>query len=451
MTPKDNLALRDETQERLLDLAAMALDRAREMGASMAEVSVSHGQGLSVTVRKEEVETIEHHRDKGMNIRVFLDGCSGTASCSDFSSGEIRNSVQTACNIARHTERDDCNGLADRELLATEFPDLDLHHPWNVTLEEAVDIARRCESAALEFDNRITNSEGGGLSTHDGVEIYANSHGFCGISRGSQHGIHCSVISGIGQAMQRDYWYDSRRVPEALADPESVGRTAARRTVNRIGARKLATGEYPVVFEAPVAQSLVGHLVSAIQGAGLYKKASFLHDRLGCRIFPQGIHIHEQPLLPRAAGSAGYDGEGVATRNKAIVDDGVLSSFLLDSYTARKLGKTSTGNAGGIHNLTVDSTARGGLEGMLKTMDRGILVTELIGFGVNTVTGDYSRGAFGYWVEQGEIRHPVQEFTIAGNLNDMFMGICAVGDDVMDNRNIRTGSIMLERLAAAGE
>jgi len=250
--------------------------------------------------------------------------------------------------------------------------------------------------------------------------------------------------------MQRDYWYDSRRVPDELIEPEAIGRTAAERTVNRIGACKLPTGEYPVVFESPIAQTLISHLVSAIQGAGLFKKSSFLHDRLEQRIFPEFMHVQEHPHLPRGAGSASYDGEGVATSSNTIIDEGVLTSFVLDSYTARKLGRNTTGNAGGVHNLIVGNTVDYGLEGLLKTMDRGILITELSGFGINMVTGDYSRGAFGYWVENGQIQHPVKEFTIASNLNDIFMGIQAIGNDMPENRNIRTGSILLDKVTAAG-
>lgn len=450
MTLGAKLASLDEFEQKLADVAAMALEHARNSGASMADVSVSQGQGLTVTVREGELETIEHHRQKDMGIRVFIDGCSGIASCSDFTQPAIQGSVESACNIARYTEKDEYSGLADPECMATEFPDLDLHHPWDMSLDDSIEAARRCESAALEFDKRITNTEGGGLNSFDGISIYANSHGFYGVTKSSRHGLSCSVISGSGDEMQRDYWYDTRRVPGELPEPEAIGRKAAQRTVNRIGARKLSTGEYPVIFEAPLAQTLISHLISAVQGSGLYKKSSFLHDRLGQSIFPEFMQIHEEPHRPRAAGSASYDGEGVATRNNAIIDAGVLSSFVLDSYTARKLGKTTTGNAGGVHNLIVKNTHNCGLDGLLQMMGRGILVTELSGFGINMVTGDYSRGAFGYWVEKGQIQHPVKEFTIAGNLNDMFMGIHAIGNDVMDNRNIQTGSIMLNSIAAAG-
>jgi len=450
MTSGTEQAPLDEVEQKLIDVAAQALECARNSGASMADVSVSQGQGLSVSVREGDLETIEHHRNKGMEIRVFIDGCSGNTSSSDFTEKEIQASVQSACNIARYTEKDEYNGLAEPEFMATEFLDLDLHHPWNRTLDDSIEVARRCENAALEFDRRITNTEGGALNCFDGISVYANSHGFCGVTKSSRHGISCCVISGTGDEMQRDYWYDSRRVPDELTEPEAVGRKAAERTVNRIGARKLPTGEYPVVFEAPIAQTLVSHLISAIQGAGLFKKSSFLHDRLGQRIFPEFMHVQEHPHLPRGVGSANYDGEGVATSNNTIIDEGVLTSFVLDSYTARKLGKNTTGNAGGVHNLMVSSTVDYRLEGLLETMDRGILVTELSGFGINMVTGDYSRGAFGYWVEGGQVQHPIKEFTIASNLNDIFMEIQAIGNDVLENRNIRTGSILLNKITAAG-
>ena len=441
----------NEMEQKLLDTASSALGHARHLGASMAEVSISHGQGLSASVRKGEVETIEHNRDKSMGITVYYGHRSGHVSCSDFSENAIRESVETARNIARHTEQDECSGLADPNQLATEFPELDLCHLWDLSLNEAIDIAARCEAAALDSDTRITNSEGATLSSHAGVDIYANSHGFCGISHGSRHSTSCSLIAGQGEGMQRDYWYDSKCAPDDLESPESIGQEAVRRTVRRLGARKLSSGMYPVVYDSMVASSLVSHMVSAISGPGLYRKTSFLHDYLHKQIFPEGINIHEQPHIPKGVGSAAFDGEGVATRANRVVNNGILNSFLLDSYTARKLEMTSTANAGGAHNLTLDSTVEGGIKQILEQMDRGILVTELIGFGVNNVTGDYSRGAFGFWVEHGEIQYPVQEFTIAGNLIDMYLDVRAVGADVNENRNIRTGSILLEKIAVAGE
>ena len=438
--------------ERDLEGAAqLALDHARSQGASSAEVAIGQGQGMSVTVRRGEVETVEHNRDKSIGVTVYFGHHSGNASSTDFSERAIRDIVESACNIARYTEDDPFNGLADPDRLATEFPDLDLHHPWNLDMDTAIELATACERSALEADSRIGKTEGATVSSHDGVDLYANSHGFSGFSRGSRHSLSCSVIAGEGEGMQRDYWYDSRRRREDLMAPEAVGAETARRTLRRLGAKKIDTGEFPVVYESGVASSLVSHLVSAISGANLYRKSSFLADRLGEKIFPENIQLHEQPFLPRATGSAAFDAEGVATRENRVIQDGVLNSYILNSYAARKLEMQSTGNAGGTHNLTLDPTMDGGLEALLAAMGTGVLVTELIGFGVNTVTGDYSRGAFGFWVENGDIQYPVQEFTVAGNLNDMFSRLLEVGSDVDDRRNIRTGSILVEKMTVAGQ
>lgn len=438
-------------RDRLQDAAALALDHAGRMGAGMSEVSVAQGQGLSVSVRNGEVETIEHHRDKSLGITVYFGHRSGSSSSSDLSEAAIRESVQSAANIARHTEEDAFNGLADPGLMAADFPDLDLYHPWGISAEEAIDLAARCEGAALAHDARITNTEGADLSTYEGLSLYANSHGFSGFVQGSRHSSGCAVIAGTGDGMQRDYWYDSRRSADDLAPPESIGRQAVDRTVRRIGARTVATGEYPVAYESTVASSLLSHLVAAISGAGLYRKASFLNDCLGKQVFARGIDIFEEPHLARGPGSAGFDAEGVATRPNRIVSDGVLGSYVLDSYTARKLGLQTTANAGGVHNLTLGSTQPGGVDEIAGLMGRGVLVTELIGFGVNTVTGDYSRGAFGYWVEGGQVQYPVQQFTVAGNLKEMFMGIQAVGSDIDARGNIRTGSILIGNATIAGD
>ena len=446
-----NVTTITELEQSLLDAASLALDHARARGASMAEVSIGQGQGMSVTVRKGEVETVEHNRDKSIGITVYFGHRNGNASSTDFSPGAITSSVDTACNIARYTEEDEFNGLADVALLATEFPDLDLHHPWALSMEQAIDLAATCEAAALDHDSRISNTEGATISSHDGVDLYANSHGFQGFARGSRHSTSCSVIAGEGESMQRDYWYDSKRHAADLDSPQVTGQETARRTVRRLGARKVKTGEYPVIFEPGVASSLVSHLNAAISGSSLYRKASFLLDHKGQKLFNDNINIYEKPLLKRAVGSAVFDSEGVATRENRIVDCGVLQQYLLNSYSARKLGLSSTGNSGGVHNLCLDSTLEGGLNEMIAGLDQGVVISELIGFGVNTVTGDYSRGAFGFWVENGEIQYPVQEFTIAGNLKEMFMAISASGSDTDERRNIRTGSIMIDKLTVAGE
>ncbi len=447
--------VQSEVEQSLVDVASGALEQAKQQGAERAEVSISREQGRSVTVRRGEVETVEHNRDKGIGLTVYFGHRSGTASSTDFSDDALRSCVRSACNIARYTEEDPCNGLADIEWLATEFPDLDLNHPWSIPVERMIEIAANCETAAMDSDCRISNTEGATVSSHGGVSMLANSHGFFGLSRGSRHSIGCSMIAGAGEDMQRDYWYDSKRHADDLMASDAIGLEAARRTIGRLGARKVRTGEYPVIFDAAVSSTLISHLVSAIQGSSLYRKASFLLDDMGQRIFPRGLGIVEQPHLERAMGSAVFDTEGVVTRANRIVCDGVLESWLLNSYSARKLGLQTTGNAGGVHNLTVSveagqSGASDHPEQMIRDMGRGVVVSELIGFGVNTVTGDYSRGAFGFWVENGEIQYPVQEFTIAGNLKEMFKLIVAVGSDVDLRKNIRAGSILIENLTVAG-
>lgn len=438
-------------EQKLMMLADVALDEAKKQGAGMSELSISQEQGMSVTVRHGEVETVEYNRDKNLAVSVYFEHKSGSASTTDFSPDAIKSSVNSACNIAKFTEQDECNGLADIELLATEFPDLDLSHPWAINMHQAIDIATQCEAAALTSDSRISNTEGATLSSHNDVNLYANSNGFKGFERASRHSTSCSVIAGEGDGMQRDYWYDSKRYSGDLADADEIGREAARRTIRRLNARKIKTGEYPVVFEPAVADSLLSHLISAISGASLYRKASFLLDKKGQKIFPETIQVYEQPLLSKAAGSAAFDGEGVATNNNKIISNGILESYVLNCYAARKLGLQTTGNAGGVHNLTIASTVDDDLEKIIKDMGRGLVVSELIGFGVNTVTGDYSRGAFGFWVENGEIQYPVQEFTIAGNLKEMFNGFAIVGSDVDERRNIRTGSILIEKMTVAGQ
>jgi len=440
-----------ELEQKLLDVADLAINEAKAQGADMSEFAIDQGQGVSVTVRNADVETVEYNRDKSLGVTVYFGHKSGSASSTDFSPDAIRSSVTSACNIARFTEEDEFNGLADAELLATEFPDLDLYYPWAIEMDEAIEIAGICEDAALNSDPRISNTEGATLSSHDGIGLYANSIGFRGISRGSRHSTSCSVIAGEGDGMQRDYWYDSKRFSGDLIAADEIGRETARRTVRRLDARKIKTGEFPVIFEPTVASSLLSHLIKAVSGSSLYRKASFLLDKKGEQIFPNSINVYEQPFLLKAAGSAAYDGEGVATRENSIVRNGILESYVLNCYSARKLGMKTTGDAGGVHNLTIDSTVDGGLGQLVSDMDKGIVVSELIGFGVNTVTGDYSRGAFGFWVENGEIQFPIQEFTIAGNLNEIFKGIAAVGSDVDERKNIRTGSILIDKMTVAGE
>ena len=427
-----------------------ALEQARQQGATAAEAAASQGQGLSVNVRMGEIETIEHTRDRGLMVTVYLGQKMGSASTADYGPASVAEIVEAACNIARHIEDDVCNGLPDADDLATTFPDLDLYHPWRPSVDDVLDGALACEHAALDWDQRIENSEGASVSTHETLGVYANSLEFLAENRKTRHGISCSVIGRGEGGMQRDYWYTSARRYEDLEAAAAVGKQAAQRTVRRLSSRRAPTDQVPVLFEAPVAASLLSHLVSAISGSALYRKASFLLDQLEQPVFPDWVRVHEQPLLPRAIGSAAFDGEGVQTRTRDIVSDGVLTGYVLDAYSARRLGLRTTGNAGGVHNLTLVS-GRKSLDELVSDMGRGLLVTELIGFGVNPVTGDYSRGAAGFWVDQGEIQFPVDEITIAGNLKQMFKHFSDVGTDVDTRGNVRCGSILINEMTVAGD
>lgn len=438
-----------DARARLSGIAESALAAAREQGVGAAEAAAHLSQGLAVTVRLGEVETLEQTRDKGLSVTVYFGKRSGSASTTDLSPAAVRDTVRAACTIARYTAEDPCAGLADPERLARSIPDLDLLHPWNPPVERAIELARECEAAALAVDPRITNSEGGSLSSYEGVEVYANTHGFIGTSAGTRHNLSAAVIAQDESGMQRDYWFTVSRRPDGLDSPIAVGKQSAQRALRRLGARKLTTRRAPVIYEAPVATSLLSHFVGAVRGESLYRGASFLIDHLGKEIFPPHIRIHEQPHLKGALGSAPFDNEGVATAPRDLVRAGVLQGYVLDSYSARKLKMQTTGNAGGVHNLTIDPGPRG-LQELLKQMGTGLLVTELIGFGVNIITGDYSRGAAGFWVENGEIAYPVEEITIAGNLRDMYRGIVAVGSDVDVRGNIRTGSIWIDGVTIAG-
>ncbi len=435
--------------EHLKSMVSDALASAAKLGASTSEAAVTTSSGLSVNVRLGEVETIEHTRDKGLGISVYFGDHKGSASTTDFSAEAIQDTVQSACSIARYTSADDCAGLADADRMATEFPDLGLHHPWEPGTEAVIDLATRTENAAREADPRISNSEGAAVNHQQGLYVYGNSHGFLAASPGSRHSISCTVIASDEAGMQRDYWYSIDRNPQCLETGESIGRQAADRTLRRLGARKLKTCTTPVVYSADLARGLFRHLTSAISGASQYRKASFLLDHQGKQIFPPSLHIHEMPHLKGALGSAAFDSEGVATAPRDLITDGVLQGYVLDSYSARKLGLATTGNAGGVHNLCVDPTA-GDLSSLLKTMHQGLFLTELMGFGINMVTGDYSRGASGFWVENGEISYPVDEITVAGNLRDMFLNIQAVGNNMDLRGNIRTGPVLLEQLTVAG-
>ncbi len=435
--------------ETLKSIAADALAHALVKGASACEAEVADGYGQTVTVRMGEVETIEYNRDKSLSVSVYLGKQKGYASTADLAARAIRDTVEAALTIARFTAVDASAGLPDPEELARETPDLDLFHPWDLPVERAIEIARSCESAAFALDKRVSNSEGASVSCQQWHFMLANSLGFMDGFATSRHSLSCAVIAAERGAMQRDDWYVSKRRPEDLARPEAVGDYAGRRALARLGSRKIKTAQVPVLFEAPVAIDLLGQFVSAVSGGSLYRKASFLLDSLGQQVFSPIVNIAERPHVPRGGASSWFDDEGVATRDREVVKQGVLHGYFLGSYSARKLGMKTTGSAGGNHNLIL----RGGeldLPGLIRKMRRGLLVTELMGHGVNMVTGDYSRGAAGYWVEGGEIRHPVEEITIAGNLRDMFRAIVAVGGDALTRGSRTSGSILIEKMTLAG-
>jgi len=447
-----NLAIADtgkqlaELRQNIDDL----LTEAKRRGATAAEAAVSNSIGLEVAVRMGEVETVEHTRDHGLWISVYFGQRKGSASTSDLSPKAICDAVGQACSIATHTQEDRCAGLAPAELMAKEVPGLDLNHPWSIDVDSAIRLATECEDAARAADPRIVNSEGASFSTHAGLQLYGNSHGFIGGYPSTRHGLSCAVVGKEGDSMQRDHWWTSARAPEDLDPAADVGRRAAERTVARLGARRLSTREAPVLFRAELAAGLLRHLIGAINGGSLYRKTSFLLDRLGERILPEFVHVQEDPHRPRGLSSAPFDGDGVATRANAFVTDGVLTSYMLDHYSACRLGMQTTGNAGGVRNLSV---TMGDLDraAMLRELDTGLFVTELMGQGVNNVTGDYSRGASGFWVEHGEVQFPVEEITIAGNLLDMYQGLIAIGNDCDFPGSTTTGSWLIERMTIAGE
>lgn len=434
----------------LKSLTQDVLQQARKLGASQAEAGVSVESGLTLTVRLGEVETLEHQRDRGLGVTVYFGGRKGSASSADLSPAAVSESVRAAVSIARHTAEDDCAGLADAGLMARDLPDLDLDYPWELTPDAAIEIARQCEDAARAHDKRIENSEGATLTSHRGLRVYANSHGFMGDYASTSHSLTCIVIGKMGERMQRDYWYTTARDAAELESAAAVGHKAAERTVARLGARKLTTRQAPVLFTPEVARGLLGHFVSAMRGGAQYREASFLLHAAGQKIFPDGVQISERPHLKKALASAAFDNEGVATRDAEIVDGGIATTYLLDSYAARKLKLKSTGHAGGVRNLIVKPGALD-YAGLLKQMHTGLVVTELMGQGVNGVTGDYSRGAAGFWIEHGELAYPVEEITIAGNLKDMYRNIVAIGNDVDLRGSIRTGSVLIDEMTIAGE
>lgn len=437
------------SQQQLEGLIEQALNEAKKQGASSAEAALSSDTGLSVSVRMGDVETVEHTRDKGLGVTVYFGHKKGSSSTTDFSENSIRKAVSAACDIARYTEEDECAGLADAELMAKDIPDLQLFHPWGISTEQAISLALDCEQSARDFDERISNSEGATVNTNTGGRVYGNSHGFMGSYQSSRHSISCSVIAQGKESMQRDYWYSAARDAADMDGAKDIGQEAARRTLRRLDARQLSTQQLPVLFVPELAAGLWGNFIGAISGGALYRKSTFLLDSLGKQVFPEFVQLRESPHILKGLGSAAFDGEGVATAGRAIVSGGRIEGYVLSSYSARKLGMQTTANAGGVHNLVVESGADD-FAALVKKMDRGVVITEMMGQGVNRVTGDYSRGAAGFWVESGEIQYPVEEFTVAGNLEQMFRQIVAVGNDVDHRRNIQTGSLLLESMTIAG-
>ena len=443
-----------QNQERFRELISDVLAHAKSLGATDAAAEIGESRGLSVAVRNQDIDTVEQNRDRTLGITVYAGHRRGSASTSDFSPQALRETAEAAWHIARYTAEDPAADLPEDDVLATDFPDLELYHPWDISTEDVIQLAANAEQAARDVSNLIINSDGASVDTYEGHFVLGNTRGFMGGYPYTRHSISVSPIAGKDGAMQRDYWYSAARSPSALADARSVGHYAAERALARLSARRIKTGRFPVLFEAPLALGLLGALVQASSGGALYRRASFLLDTLGKPVLSDHIDVAEDPFVRGAMGSSAFDSEGVRTRQRDVVQGGILQGYFLSSYTARKLNMQSTGNAGGSHNLQLSSrltTPDDNFDAMLKKMGTGLVVTELIGQGVNYVTGDYSRGAFGYWVENGQIVHPVEEITIAGNMADMFRQIVAVGADTITRGSKTTGSILLEQMAVAGQ
>lgn len=440
-----------EISQELREVSELALTLAKKHGATTADVSLSKGAGLSVEIHMGNVDKLEYHRDQGLSLSVYIGQHQGSATTGDLSPQAIEDTVKAACNIAKFTGEDEYTGLADADLMVGEVDDLDLYHPWDLEAEQAIEITKECEQVALEHDKRIINSDGASISTYSGVSLKANTHGFTGVIPSSRHSISCSVIGQEPgkEGMQRDYWYSSSRLSDKLESAKDIGREAAERTLKRLNSQQISTRQSNILYSPQMARSIIGHFTGAISGGSQYRKATFLLDCVDDKVFPEFIRLHEQPHIPQAFGSRYFDKEGVATENRDIVTDGIVQNYIMSSYSARQLGLKTTANSGGTHNLTLDSTGQD-FDEMLKLLGTGFLVTELIGSGVNGMTGDYSRGAAGFWVENGEIQYPVEEVTVAGNLKDMFKNIVAVGNDVDYRGGMRTGSILIEGMTIAG-
>lgn len=445
-----NLNSLNVSEASLKNIIDETLQLAKQRGATQAEAGLTVSEGVSVTARMRDVETVEYQNDTGLGISVYFGQHKGSASTSSLNPEAIRKTVEAACDIARYTSEDPCAGLADADLMASEIRDLDLYYEWDLNTTQAIELALQCEAAALDYDTRISNSEGASIDVGKSISAYGNTHGFLQSERKTRHSISCSVVAENDRGMQRDYWYSVNRNPELLMPVSEVGARSAQRAVDRLGARKLPTTQSPVMFVPEMARGLIFHLNSAIGGNAQYRKASFLLGALNEQIFPEFVQLKEYPFERGALGSANYDGEGVATHENVLIADGRLQSYLLDSYAARKLGLQSTGHASGVHNLKLTDTGKD-FDACLKAMDKGLLVTELMGQGVSTVTGDYSRGAAGFWVENGQIQYPVEEITIASNLKQMFMGIVEIGTDIDTRGNVQCGSILIDQMTIAGD
>ena len=436
--------------EQLQNLGRQALEQAKKQGATAAEIDISESVGQNVQVRQQEVEHIEYQQDKSLDITVYLGKAKGRASTADFSDQAINDVVAAALNIARFTAQDDCAGLADPALLATEFGDIEAFFPWVLSTDEAIAIGKRTENAALKTDKHISNSEGAGVQNDHYQYIYANSNDFCAYQKGSRHSISCSVVAEDANGMQRDYWYALARDPLDLEKPEEIGSLAATRAVQRLSGRTLATGKYPVIFDRTVAGSLISHLVGALSGGSLYRQTSFLVDSMGKQILAPWVILTENPHVKKALASTYFDAEGVATHPRTVIESGRIYGYFLSSYSARKLGMQTTANAGGVHNLSLNHTHSTQAE-LLQAMGNGLLITELLGQGVNTITGDYSRGAAGFWVENGVISYPVEGITIASRLQDMYAGMMGSADDALKYSTHKIGSVWIDNMTVAGQ
>ncbi|MBI0068627.1 metalloprotease PmbA [Snodgrassella sp. M0118] len=435
--------------DQLQELCQQAINKSRLQGATAVEIDISESAGQNVQVRQQNVEHIEYQQDKSLDITVYLGQAKGRASTADFNEKAIEEVIRAALSIARYTAQDDCAGLAEAALLATEFGDTESFFPWSLSADEAIEIGKKAEQAALDADERIKNSEGAEVQTDHYQFVYANSNDFCAYQRGSRHSISCSVVAADDLGMQRDYWYDLARDARDLDNAEIIGQTAATRTVRRLNGRSVATGKYPVIFDTTVAGSLIGHLVGALSGSALYRQTSFLVDSLGKQVMAPWVCLTEKPHVKKALASTYFDAEGVATLDRTVISEGQVAGYFLSSYSARKLGMRTTGNAGGVHNLYLNHTHASQAD-LLKTMGTGLLVTELMGQGVNAITGDYSRGAAGFWVENGVIAYPVEGITIASRLQDMFMAMAGVADDSLKRSTHKVGSILIDNMIIAG-